>query len=349
LALLELADVEKERQRAERTRLTELARSSGRLKANGRPAFTRDEHALMGLAPGAVQTLSPTLVVNRKGISINVPIERNVTVVKAEPGRLAGMHERVVTVDVNMFNVSVVAWDGTKVVAVKKFSYGAMQSNRERQVGKAIGQSRASAGRNRGEKQSVRLWQSIADLGETTARQVAAWVVKFAVEHQATVIVTEALGHYSPERATASKRANRRRSYWLHGRIRKYIADAALASGILKVQRNPAWTSHQCPKCHRLGERFSESRTNPANRARFRCLNQACRWTGDADIAAALNLHRKWTRTFVWPSQDEIAAHRARNPKTPKRRGASGTANPSRDKPQLAVPAMFERGTKVAA
>jgi IS605 OrfB family transposase len=328
--VLSECEAEASRQHEARRTATGLALASGRVDEKGRPKFTAEERASFRLAAGARQALSPTLVVSRKGISFNLPVESAVEVVKAEDGRVAGLHQRVVTVDINTFNVAVTAWNGDRILKTAKLSYGAIQSNRERQVGRAIAQSRQCAGRNHGERQSVRLWEQVRDQGETCARQAAAWITGFAQQHGATVIVVEHLGRYRPIRGTRSRRANRRRSYWLRGRIREYTQDAALANGILTVQRNPAWTSQQCPRCHRLGERFSESRANPDNKSRFRCLNSSCGWTGDADIAASMNLHRKWTRTFTWPSADEITVHRQRssNLKTPRRRGASGTPNP---------------------
>ena len=94
------------------------------------------------------------------------------------------------------------------------------------------------------------------------------------------------------------------------------------------MERNPAWTSQACPRCHRLGERFSASTTNPANKARFSCGH--CGWAGDADIVAALNLHLKWERTFCYPSKEEVAAWRAAvGPKTLSRGKAAITANPA--------------------
>lgn len=347
LWLLEGSEAEKTRRRDARARLTERCKMSGRLTDKGAPCFTKDERAEMALAVGALEAASPTLVVDAKGsISVSIGFERAVEVVRAEQGRLAGMHPRVVTVDSNTHNVTAVVWDGDKVIAVRKFSYSDIVDNREKAVGAAIRQQRLARHRPRGERQSIRLWEHISNQGETAARQVASWITGLAVEHGATVIVFEHLRPYRPARRRGAKcsrtaRQNQKRSYWLRGKIRSYTGDRALVEGILIVERNPAWTSHSCPHCHRLGERFSASTTNPANKSRFRC--GSCGWTGDADFVAASNLHAKWTRTFAYPAKDEVAAWRkkaAERTKTLLRGKAATVANSAKD----ATSAMLGQG-----
>ena len=82
------------------------------------------------------------------------------------------------------------------------------------------------------------------------------------------------------------------------------MRDLALREGILVVERNPAWTSQACPKCHRLAERFSPSGTGYPSR--LHCGH--CGWSGDANVAAALNLKLKWDRTFRYPTAAERKA-----------------------------------------
>lgn len=128
--------------------------------------------------------------------------------------------------------------------------------------------------------------------------------------------------------------------------------DRALADeGVLTVERNPAWIGHSCPRCHRLGERFSASTTNPANRARFACGH--CGWAGDAEVVAALNLHYKWDRTFAYPTAAEVAAwKRVERPKTlPGGRAAAASSPPLGDgaRSNGADATAMLRGEEVAA
>ena len=350
LGLLERSEAEKARRAEARARAVETCKREGRLTKAGRPVFSDEERRSMSLAVGAVEALSPALVLNGKGqVSLNVTFKQVVEVVRAEPGRLAGLHTTVMAVDTNTHNVTAVVKSGHKVLAVRKLSYSAITARREKAVGTAIRKARLSGRRPRGERQDTALWEHIANQGETAARQAAAWLAKLATAHGATVIVFEHLRPYRPERgvrSTRSARANRRRSYWLRGKIRSYTADAALACGILTVERNPAWTSSSCPRCHRLGERFSASTTNPANKARFSC--EHCGWAGDADIVAALNLHLKWDRSFLYPSEDEVKAWKAAGrSKTLPRGRAAVRANQNRDNGRLdvagtAMPAVEE-------
>jgi|GEM_PF-2952007 len=348
LRLLERSEEEKARRAKARARAVEACRREGRLTKAGRPAFSDEEKSAMRLAVGAVEALSPTLVVGRKGqVSLNVAFKQAVEVVRAEPGRLAGLHKTVMAVDTNTHNVTAVVKRGQKVLAARKLSYSAITARREKAVGTAIRKARLSGRRPRGERQNIVLWEHIANQGETAARQAAAWLTKLAAAYGVTVIVFEHLRPYRPERgvrSTRSARANRRRSYWLRGKVRSYTADAALARGILTVERNPAWTSTSCPRCHRLGERFSASTTNPANKARFQCWH--CGWAGDADLVAALNLHLKWERAFLYPSADEVKAWKAAGrSKTPQECGAAVRANHNGDsgRSDVAGTAMLAR------
>ena len=347
LSLLERSEAERTRRKEARKRAVRACKLEGRIKG-ARPVFNDAEKAEVRLAVGAVEALSPTLVIDRQGrVSLGVPFKGVVEVVRAEPGRLAGLHDTVMAVDTNTHNVAVVVRRGQKVLAARKLSCSPITSRREKAVGTAIRKARLSGRRPRGERQAVVLWEHISNQGETAARQVAAWLTKLAVTHGVTVIVFEHLRPYRPERgmrSTRSARANRRRGYWLRGKIRSYTGDAALACGILTVERNPAWTSSSCPRCHRLGERFSASTTNPANRARFQCWH--CGWAGDADIVAAFNLHLKWERAFVYPSKDEVKVWKAAGrPKTPPRGGAAVAPYPKRDSGQydVAATAMLAR------
>ncbi len=99
-----------------------------------------------------------------------------------------------------------------------------------------------------------------------------------------------------------------------------------------------SWTSQACPHCSRLGERFSpDGRGYPS---RFRCGH--CGWTGDANIVAALNLQRKWDRTFRYPSAAEKQAVEAR-----RRRKAGAAA--SREGSSETVGANVRRATDAPA
>jgi transposase len=154
------------------------------------------------------------------------------------------------------------------------------------------------------------------------AWQIAARIVTWAVLLGLQVLVFEHLRSYRPRRGLSwSRRTNRKRSYWLRGKVVKYARHLALIHGILVVERNPAWTSRACPKCHRLAERFSPG--GAGYPSRLACGH--CGWTGDANVAAALNLKPKWDRTFRYPTKEEVKA--AAEPRRAGNGGAASRAN----------------------
>jgi len=157
----------------------------------------------------------------------------------------------------------------------------------------------------KGEHSNASLWRYITGLDASVAWRVAAVIAAWAVSAGLQVLVFEHLCPYRPARDRSwSQRTNRKRADWLRGKVLAHVRHLALCHGILVVERNPAWTSPACPHCSHLGERFSpDGRGDPS---RFRCGH--CGWTGDANIVAALNLKRKWDRTFRYPSAAEKRA-----------------------------------------
>ena len=110
--------------------------------------------------------------------------------------------------------------------------------------------------------------------------------------------------------------------HWLRGQVLRHVRDLALREGILVVERNPAWTSQACPACHHLAERFAPG--GAGYPSRLHCGH--CAWSGDANVAAALNLKAKWDRTFRYPTQAERQA--AADLRRARKGGA--TANPEK-------------------
>ena len=217
-----------------------------------------------------------------------------------------------------------------------------------------VGRRQQRSGRPiKGEHSNAGLWRYIAGLDASVAWRVtaevkgppgrrpqpsavAAVIVAWAVSAGLQVLVFEHLRPYRPARGLSwSRRTNRKRAYWLRGKVLAHVRHLALCHGILVVERNPAWTSQACPHCSHLGERFSPDGRGTAEGcagaegcaapappsppltprrglhlrrypSRFRCGH--CGWTGDANIVAALNLKRKWDRTFRYPSAAEKRA-----------------------------------------
>ena len=81
-----------------------------------------------------------------------------------------------------------------------------------------------------------------------------------------------------------------------------------------KMRRDMAFTSKACPKCGTYGERFSRRVNGRGPHHTFRCI--ACGWEGNADLIGALNLKKKWDRTFPALGPLRAAAKEAKKVKT---------------------------------
>jgi putative transposase len=235
---------------------------------------------------------------------------------KAEARRLSESDLRVGTVDLNADSAVAAAWEGWRCRGVKTVWHARENARREAALRRVARRQRRSGRPVKGERSNTGLWRYVHGLDSAVAWRVAAAIVAWAVAGGLQVLVFEHLRRYRPERGLSwSRRTNRKRSDWL-------LRHLALCHGILTVERNPAWTSRTCPRCSHLGERFSpDGRGYPS---RFRCGQ--CGWSGDANVVAALNLKRKWDRTFRYPSAQERAERSRR-----RKAGAAASREGSRE------------------
>ncbi len=99
---------------------------------------------------------------------------------------------------------------------------------------------------------------------------------------------------------TRPGRKNHKRAYWLRGQIGRWVRDLAFREGILTGERNPAYTSQMCPHCppdcRSVGMRAQHT---------FTCSNPHHPYRADADFVGMLNLSRKWSGTFTYPSKKQ--------------------------------------------
>ncbi len=284
----------------------ERAEQNARMVQEGRVRRTQDEKERLRPTPGIAFAQSPTLVRKPGGWFLHVPfLKRVVMPGKAEARRLAEPDLTVGTLDLNADSTVGVAWVGDRVADVHTLWHAQENAQREKTLQQVARNQRASGRPVKGERSNQALWRSIRGRDAALAWRMAALIVAWAVAQGLQVLVFEYLRPYRPTRGHSwSRRTNRKRSYWLRGQIRRHVRDLALRQGILVVERHPAWTSQVCPHCHRLAERFSPG--GAGYPSRLRC--GGCGWSGDANVAAALNLKRKWDRTFRYPTKAERQA-----------------------------------------
>lgn len=234
--------------------------------------------------------------------ALHVPMEKFVqTPMPAKKQQAANPGMPVVTVDLGVNRLAVMgAFRDHHLMATQFISGGALNHERHLLLN-AIDQKRRQSGRLHPQvSDNVSLWEKVRHLDENAARQVARRIVDFAVHQGAPVIVFEYLRHYQPpkERMSWSGRKNHKRAYWLRGQIVTWVRDLAFREGILTVERNPAYTSQMCPHC-------PEDYRSVGTRVRhtFTCSNPNHAYVADADFVGMMNLYRKWSGTFTYPSR----------------------------------------------
>ena len=300
-----LAESDRERERI----ATERSAQKRRMAAEGRKARTEAEWRSLRPTPGVWVAQSPTLIQRRDGWWLHLPFEKRVPIAgKAEDRRLTEPGLKVGTVDLNADSAAAAAWEGPRCLGIRTVWHARENAKREKTLQKVARRQKRSGRPVKGERSNAGLWRYIAALDAAVAWRVAAAIVAWAVLLGLQVLVFEHLRPYRPERGLSwSRRTNRKRAYWLRGKVLAHVRHLAACHGILVVERNPAWTSQACPHCSHLGERFSpDGRGYPS---RFRCGH--CGWTGDANVVAALNLQRKWQRVFRYPTAEERRAAEA--------------------------------------
>ncbi len=311
---------------AEKERIAgERMAQNRRMAEEGRAERTREERAALRPTVGAWVAQSPVLIPKEEGWWIHVPFECRVVIRgKAEDRRLAEPDLRVGTFDLNAASTVGAAWQGKRCIGIKTIRDARENEKREKALRTVAKKQRKSGRAVKGERSNRSLWNYIRNLDDSLAWQIASAIVTWAVALGLEVLVFEHLRPYRPRRGLSwSRRTNRKRSYWLRGKVVKRVRYLALIHGILVVERNPAWTSRACPKCHRLAERFSPGGTGYPSR--LACGHYG--WTGDANVAAALNLKPKWDRTFRYPTKEEVQVAAE-----PRRAGNGGAASGANDR-----------------
>ncbi|CAB1130047.1 conserved protein of unknown function [Candidatus Hydrogenisulfobacillus filiaventi] len=286
--------------RSEETRARiEAGLSAARaLEREGRAEEAKTAREQLKPLPWEIAQASVTLYQHPDGWAAHVPFVRTVPVKPAEDQRAAHPGLPVTTVDLGENNLAVaVAWRGRKVIGTLFVRGRAHEGRRLRRLSAIRWRQMASGKPARGVRSNRRRWARLAQAEEDAARQIARRIVRFAKTHGSRVIVLEALNRMpQAQRMGWTRRQNLRRSWWMRGRILSFTRAMALWEGILVVRRDPAFTSKACPHCGAYGERFSRRTGGRGPRHTFRC--PACGWEGNADLVGAINLKKKWDRTF---------------------------------------------------
>jgi IS605 OrfB family transposase len=153
------------------------------------------------------------------------------------------------------------------------------------------------------------LWAKIRVLDEDRAYQVSHRIVEFAKEHQASILVFEHLGHFSPHKGKYSRRSNEKRSYWLRGKIYNYSKYKAWNSGILTCRVSRRNTSRECARCGALVARYDAA--SPAQYTPGAPLVYCphCHMRGNAERNASIVIGKRlFDRYYQTTSQEKPQA-----------------------------------------
>lgn len=78
-----------------------------------------------------------------------------------------------------------------------------------------------------------------------------------------------------------SKTERRRSNSWSFYQLRSFLEYKAIQFGVEIIAVPPAWTSQTCHQCLHIGLRSDK---------RFKCSNETCSWSGDADYNGSKNI-----------------------------------------------------------
>ncbi|GAA6615414.1 zinc ribbon domain-containing protein [Scytonema sp. NUACC26] len=78
-----------------------------------------------------------------------------------------------------------------------------------------------------------------------------------------------------------NKTERRRSNSWSFYQLRSFLEYKGIQAGVEVIAVPPAYTSQTCHSCLRIGIRSDK---------RFKCTNDACSWSGDADFNGAKNI-----------------------------------------------------------
>jgi transposase len=165
------------------------------------------------------------------------------------------------------------------------------------------------------ESSHVELQTHIDHMGEDRFKQGARAIINFAlnvkkgpdtrtgeVHPRADVLILEKLAGLLPD-AEKERGINRALVAWNRGQLVKRVKEMAQDVGLKVFEVSPVGTSQVCSRCGALGRRYSIVPDDRTGRPGFRfgwveklfaCPNPDCRYRGNADHNASVNLHRRF-------------------------------------------------------
>ncbi|MEH2143401.1 RNA-guided endonuclease InsQ/TnpB family protein [Nostoc sp.] len=107
-------------------------------------------------------------------------------------------------------------------------------------------------------------------------------IIQDALKNNAVVAIEDLTGIRERTNQKPRDKTERRRSNsWSFYQLRSFLEYKGIQFGVEVIAIPPAWTSQTCHQCLHIGLRSDK---------RFKCVNEACSWSGDADLNGAKNI-----------------------------------------------------------
>jgi putative transposase len=107
-------------------------------------------------------------------------------------------------------------------------------------------------------------------------------IIQNALKNNAIVVIEDLTSiRERTNQKPRSKTERRRSNSWSFYQLRSFLEYKGIQFGVEVIAVPPAWTSQTCHQCLRIGLRSDK---------RFKCTNEACSWSGDADFNGAKNI-----------------------------------------------------------
>ena len=286
---------------------------------------------------------SPSLVEHGGRWWLHTPVEKRFATPLKIAHQLSHPETKICAVDLNL--------DGSIAVCTVQTAEGTILATRFVGGGRAIAGFRKKQlgriARNRkrtgliaeGEQDNAALWHKIRNRDESFAHLVSRRIVQFAHEQDASILVFEHLGKLQPQKGRYSRRGNRKRAFWMKGRIFCYAKYKAWQEGMISSRVNPRNTSRECARCHAPIIRYAWGQPQEGyTPGAPLMLCPACGLRGHADRNASGCIGQR----LITRSQQNLSQEKPHTPRPRVERGSkdSGVAS-SQDAESEAGPSML--------
>ncbi len=167
-------------------------------------------------------------------------------------------------------------WDGKQINDVRnKFSHcrASLQKKATKGTRSTRRRARQILKRLSGKERRFQQW-----LNHSISKQI----IQDALKNNAAVAIEDLTGiRERTNQKPRSKTERRRSNSWSFYQLRSFLQYKGIRFGVEVIAVPPAWTSQTCHQCFHIGIRSDK---------RFKCVNQSCCWTGDADYNGSRNI-----------------------------------------------------------